>query len=329
MRKLFKRKLIWENPGISTPKSSVKLPFSHSEDQMSNYDNNQKKSDEKKTRIGGRPDSPNLSKSRTENLCCPRCQYPLRIEPSNSSPCPNCGFMGSAGLHDTVSDSKKTISVSALNLQNEQIPDSFRFKLISESAGNEFKIESEENEIVLNRDHLDPDNTTISSKEHLLVKFLNGRIFFQDVSTNGLTFVQATDKMLIEPGTRIVIGNKIFLFSHGQTVQIKKQSKETRQISMVSPDSDSNDDFVLIEENSGRKVLLNQGFNLLNRANLDPGNASISGSKHAALEYRDGNWYLSDLSSNKATFIQCLAEHQMADKTRIIIGNIIFRFEYY
>lgn len=329
MKNLFKGKFnIGKKDSITTPKPPVKFPYSQSPDHLSNDDNSHKSSDDKKTRIGGRPDSPYVSKSDMDNLYCPRCQYPLRIEPSDSSPCPNCGFMGSTGLHDTVSDSKKTISINNLNLQDEQILASFRFKLISESAGSEFKIESEENEIVLNRDHLDPNNTTISSKEHVLVKFRNGRIFFQDVSTNGSTFIQATDKVLIEPGTRIVMGNRIFLFSHGQTSHDKKDGKATRQLSMVSLDNDTTNDFVLIEESSGRKVLLNQGFNLLNRANLDPGNASISGSKHSSLEYGDGNWFLSDLSSNGATFIQCLAEHQMADKTRIIIGNIIFRFEY-
>jgi hypothetical protein len=327
MKKLFNKKVTFgKKAKVAPPKSHVKFPYSQPANQGNN--DQHKSSDDKKTRIGKQPDSPYESKNGMDNLICPKCQYPLRIEPSASSPCPNCGFMGSTGLHDTVSDSKKTISLNGLNLQDEQKLSSFRFKLISESTGSEFKIESEENEIVLNRDHLDPNNTSISSKEHVLVRFRDGKIFFQDISTNGSTFIQVINKMLINPGTRIVMGNRIFLFSHGQTLQDTDNSKATRQLSMVNMDKDNIHDFVLIEENSGRRIQLNQGFNLLNRTNLDPGNASISGDKHATLEFKDGQWYVSDLSSNAATFIQCKTEHQMADKIRIIIGNIIFRFEY-
>ena len=114
--------------------------------------------------------------------------------------CPNCGFGGSEESHDTVSDSKKTISLSSLDLKDEQQLSAFRFKMISESTGSEFKIESEESEIILNRDHLDPDNKTISSKEHLLLKFRDGKIYVEDVSTNGSTFIQLkTPKLFLNP----------------------------------------------------------------------------------------------------------------------------------
>jgi hypothetical protein len=112
-------------------------------------------------------------------------------------------------------------------------------------------------------------------------------------------------------------------------MQAADSSKATRQINDVNLDKNTNNDFVLIEETSRRKIPLIQGVNLLNRNNLDPGNASISGNKHAILDFIDGKWYLSDLSSNAATFIQCKTEQKMADKTRVIIGNIIFRFECY
>jgi hypothetical protein len=216
-----------------------------------------------------------------------------------------------------------------LNFNDEQELTAFRFKMISESTGSEFKIESEENEIVLNRDHLDPNNNSISSKEHVLVKFRNGKIFFQDVSTNGSTFVQVLSKMLINPGTRIAFGNQIFLLSPGQSIQYPGNSNTTRQISKVNLDNNSNNDFVLIGESNGRKIYLTPGVNFLNRSNLDSGNPSISGQKHAILEFNDGQWYLSDASSNAATFVQCKDEQLIADKTKIIIGNLIFRIEFY
>jgi hypothetical protein len=328
MKSLFsKKEEIAKTVRVEPPKSKINLPFSQSENAGENDDNGAKSSENKKTRIGRQPDMPFTSKSGNDNLACPRCQYPLRIEPSGSSPCPNCGFNGDDTSHDTVSDSKKTIVLSELNLKDEERLSEFRFKLISEASGSELKIEPGENETVLSREFLDPNNTSISSKEHLLVKFRNGKIFIQDVSTNGLTFIQVIKKTSIVAGTRIVMGNRIFLFSTGNPMEDPDNSKATRQIGKVSLDTESNN-YVLIEEGSGRKIDLSRGVNLLNRNNLDPGNTSISGSRHAELEFSNEQWFLSDLSSNAATFIQCKTEQQITNKVRIIIGNIIFRFEY-
>jgi hypothetical protein len=329
MKNPFKRKGFETKPvKVPTPKSNVNFPFSRPGNQSKN-DDVQKSSEEKKTRIGIQPPMPFGAKKGNDNLSCPKCQYPLRIEPSGSSPCPNCGFMGTAGIHDTLSDSKKTVTLNSLNFQSEQELSSFRFKMISESSGSELKIESEENEMVLNREYLDPNNNSISSKEHVQVRFRNGKIFFQDVSTNGSTFIQVINKMLINPGTRIVLGNKVFLFSSGETIKGADSSKATRQINNVNFDNNTINDFTLIDDNSGKKIHLTTGVNLLNRNNLDPGNASISGNKHATMDFYDGQWYISDLSSNGATFIQCKTEYLMVNKIKVIIGNIIFRFEYY
>ena len=110
MENLFKKFKIGKKPKIAAPKSPVKFPFSRPGDKGDKDENDYKSSENKKTSAGRQPDYPYQPKSGMDSLSCPQCQYPLRIEPSASSPCPNCGFMGlAAGLHDTVSDSKKTI----------------------------------------------------------------------------------------------------------------------------------------------------------------------------------------------------------------------------
>ena len=314
---------------VNPVNANVNLPFSRSDSENSGDNSSYRSSSEdKKTRIGRQPDMPSSLNSDNRNLACPKCQYPLRIEPSVSSPCPNCGFSGEAQIHETVSDSRKTILLNQLSLKDEEKLSDFKFKLIHESTGSEFKIESEEDEIVLNRDHLDPGNTSISSKEHVLVKFREGRVIAQDVSTNGSTFIQVTRKTPIISGTRIVMGNRVYLFTSGGQKQNAGDSKATRQLSNVSFENDNTKEAILTEEGTGRKVVLTQGVNLLNRSNLDPGNASISGSRHAEMEFTDGQWFISDLSSNAATFIQCKTEQVLNNKVRIIVGNIIFRFEY-
>ena len=329
MENLFKNKKTGTQKTVQAtpPRSGIDLPFSQSGSSGKGVSSSGSL-DNKKTRIGRQPDMPFVAKGKKDDLTCPKCQYPLRIEPSPSSPCPNCGYSETDGIHDTASDSKKTILLKELSLEDEETLSEFKFKMISESSGSEFKIESTEDEIVLNRDHLDPNNNTISSQEHLLVKFREGRIFITDVSTNGSTFVQVMKKMPVCAGTRIVMGNRIFLLTGGKEKESQVSDKATRLLSRVSFDHNSNDDFALIEERSGRKIFLAPGINLLKRNNLDPGNLSISGNKHAELEFSHGQWLISDLSSNAATFIQCRSEHQMTNKERIIVGNMIFRFEY-
>ncbi|MEM7104798.1 MAG: adenylate/guanylate cyclase domain-containing protein [Bacteroidota bacterium] len=71
---------------------------------------------------------------------------------------------------------------------------------------------------------------------------------------------------------------------------------------------------------SGKEVILN-------RQNLDEDNMTISGEAHAKFVYKNGQWYLSDMSSNNATFIQVNGELPINDGDMIILGQKIFRFK--
>lgn len=65
----------------------------------------------------------------------------------------------------------------------------------------------------------------------------------------------------------------------------------------------------------------------LKRDKLDPSNDSIS-SKHAALEFENGQLYIKDKSSNQATFIQVQGKVPISRGSKIIIGNKIYRVDY-
>jgi len=65
---------------------------------------------------------------------------------------------------------------------------------------------------------------------------------------------------------------------------------------------------------------------ILGREELDPGNTSISSEGHIQLRENRGIWYLKDVSSNGATFMQALSYQPLREGTRIILGNRIFRF---
>ena len=65
---------------------------------------------------------------------------------------------------------------------------------------------------------------------------------------------------------------------------------------------------------------------ILGRDELDPGNTSISSEGHIQLRENRGSWYIEDVSSNGATFMQALSYQPLREGTRIILGNRIFRF---
>ncbi len=65
---------------------------------------------------------------------------------------------------------------------------------------------------------------------------------------------------------------------------------------------------------------------ILNRQNLDNQNKSISGNQHAQIEYKDGQWYIQDQSSNGFTFIQVRGRTPIQSGDMIIVGNKLFVF---
>ncbi|OJJ19505.1 hypothetical protein BKI52_22110 [marine bacterium AO1-C] len=77
----------------------------------------------------------------------------------------------------------------------------------------------------------------------------------------------------------------------------------------------------------GKTVIPFEGEEItLNRQNLDAQNKSISGTQHAQIEYKDGQWYVQDQSSNGFTFIQVRGRTPIQSGDMIIIGNKLFVF---
>lgn len=77
----------------------------------------------------------------------------------------------------------------------------------------------------------------------------------------------------------------------------------------------------------GKTVIPFEGEEItLNRQNLDAQNKSISGSQHAQIEYKDGQWYIQDQSSNGFTFIQVRGRTPIQSGDMIIVGNKLFVF---
>lgn len=85
--------------------------------------------------------------------------------------------------------------------------------------------------------------------------------------------------------------------------------------------------FKLVSDSDGTELEFKGIEEMLNRDKLDVGNMSISGREHAKIYYKDGNWQLEDISSNKATFVQIDQPVPLKDGMIVIFGQKIFRFQ--
>ena len=67
-------------------------------------------------------------------------------------------------------------------------------------------------EIILNRSNTDADNMTITSKEQAVLTYENNKWYIQDKSEQKTTFVYTIEKIELNPGDIIVLGNRRFEF---------------------------------------------------------------------------------------------------------------------
>lgn len=65
---------------------------------------------------------------------------------------------------------------------------------------------------------------------------------------------------------------------------------------------------------------------ILNRANVDPDNFSITSRRQASIANIDGKWVLTDLSDQQTTFVHAAPGHELKDGDMILLGNRLFIF---
>ena len=66
---------------------------------------------------------------------------------------------------------------------------------------------------------------------------------------------------------------------------------------------------------------------MLNRANTDPNNQSITSKEQAVLTFEDGAWYLEDRSDQKTTYVHAGRKTRLESGDIIILGNRRFEFK--
>ncbi|MGK7397172.1 MAG: FHA domain-containing protein, partial [Candidatus Cyclobacteriaceae bacterium M3_2C_046] len=281
----------------------------------------------KKTMVGQRP----------QDLSCSQCEYPLIASPSQASPCPNCGFAGNQ--QEPVNyDSGKTMDLNQINMgpsssrtnqYHAPAATSFRFKLIVEPSGEDILIEGDENEVILNREYLDPGNSSISSEQHILIRLASQQFWLSDLSSNGSTFIQAKSRTLLQDGCRVVLGNKLLKFAGGGSGNMPVDDGKTKMFGQfnMAPQFSSGQ-LTLIDEMTHQTYSFQERQVSIKRDDIEPGNHSISSRQHALFEFEGGNWFLTDQSSNGATFVQVMRDTPLQNRQKMLLGNRIFRFEY-
>ncbi len=101
--------------------------------------------------------------------------------------------------------------------------------------------------------------------------------------------------------------------------------KKTQMFGDISFDDAKPKRFKLIENNQQERLFEGETVQL-GRENIDPQNYSISGN-HATVEMIDGQWHLSNQSSNGFTFVQVKGKVALNDGDIVVIGNKIFQFK--
>lgn len=110
-------------------------------------------------------------------------------------------------------------------------------------------------------------------------------------------------------------------------IQNAAGANKTIRLGDLTPAEEEKPEFKLVDERSQSAKEFTGAEVSVNRDNLDAGNMSISGQEHAKFVFEDGSWYLSDHSSNGATFVQVTGKIALTEGAKILIGNRIYTFQ--
>lgn len=147
---------------------------------------------------------------------CPECGFTLE-----DGECANCGYTSkkeeepqktqNAHQQEKV-DVRKTVRPQRKGEKEQK----FSLTPISEDTGmpEGEPIAFEGNTIDLTRNNTDPKNSTITSHTQATIAYHEGKWSIEDKSEYKTTFVQASDKIEIQQGTLILLGNQLYRFDN-------------------------------------------------------------------------------------------------------------------
>lgn len=167
-----------------------------------------------------------------DNTKCIQCGFPLR---PGSMKCPKCGVQVNIGEmvegRSTVvnnSEEKERVNTGkyipkAINSSGRTVniyidgfePEMECFLKPVKRSNEKKELENiviEGDEILLKRENTDPGNVTIATKAHAIITHEDDKWYIIDKSETNTTFVRAGEKTVIEDGSLILLGNRLFEF---------------------------------------------------------------------------------------------------------------------
>jgi hypothetical protein len=152
--------------------------------------------------------------SRPKNTC-KNCGYPVS---GDVQFCPNCGnsYSDKKEIKNQVSDNKNPIPNKAGTIDPWKSKKGGKFMLTPIARENEdtlAPISFNGSKIELNRDNLDPNNNTITSKVQAIIsQDNNGNWVIENQSTRQTTFVRIEGPLELKKGDYILMGDRLFKF---------------------------------------------------------------------------------------------------------------------
>lgn len=281
---------------------------------------------------------------------CPQCGYPLR---QDATVCPKCHYVfGQQAPKSSQSTEQEKPQQDVFQGQNpndartpfggtvmpgmNRVPDiwcSLTPMPIQGERETPEKVEFEGKRHELNRANTDAKNHTITSKVQAILEYNDSkkRWYIQDQSTLQSTFLCCADEVPIVDGDVLLMGDRRFVFHAVEntpnaapqqvlgTIAVGRQHVSAPRC-VLTP---------LIEEGE-QDAPQEQNFrgdaHLLNRANLDPENYTITSKVQAELTCENGQWYIKDRSQLQTTYILCQDPMDLKDGDSILMGNRVFTF---
>jgi hypothetical protein len=177
--------------------------------------------------------------------------------------------------------------------------------------------------MLLNRSALDPNNQQLAEPEHAILRFGSDGWSLENRDRKVRTYRYINAPLRLMHGDIVLIGNGLFKFRTSA-----RSTADSRATVNAFPGSMPYCKLVpvLADGSPGKPIEYRQADNEIGRENLDPQNNTIS-RNHCTLNHRNGDWYLTDVSTFKVTFIRADTPLALAAQDVIMLGDMRLRIE--
>ena len=148
-----------------------------------------------------------------EKTMCPKCHLELE-----DGECPSCGYTENKIDDKQKAENKMNVNKNKETQRWDPKADVVKGRFVLTPLSGKTRLPESDpisfagNEIELNRENTDSENSTITSKTQATITHDNGKWAILDESELRSTFVQAARKIELQNGDLILLGNQLYRF---------------------------------------------------------------------------------------------------------------------